>query len=329
MLTESILMKHSDTVLEVDDLRVDFKSDGTWKQVVRGVSFELKKEEILAIVGESGSGKSVSCMSLTKLLPEHISRISGGKVLFRDNDKLAEPMSMSSKQLQRFRGSKIAYIFQEPTVSLNPVIRVGKQIAEAIKLHRPSIKNTKSEVISLLDQVGIPQPEMRYKSYPHEMSGGMQQRVMIAMALACEPDILIADEPTTALDVTIQAQILDLLCSLRQKRGMSIILITHNLGIVSEIADRVLVMYDGTTMESAPTKQLISGPKHPYTQALLKAVPRMGQKLEPFDSIPGMDPAAYSSGNTFDWIKVSESHWVREHVTKEKQQVCGHITQIS
>jgi len=282
------------------------------------VSFELKKEEILAIVGESGSGKSVSCMSLTQLLPEHISRYAGGKVSFRDNDKLADPMSMSPKQLQKFRGSKIAYIFQEPTVSLNPVIRVGKQIAEAIKLHRPEVRNTKSEVISLLDQVGIPQPELRYKSYPHEMSGGMQQRVMIAMALACEPDILIADEPTTALDVTIQAQILDLLCSLRQKRGMSIILITHNLGIVSQIADRVLVMYDGTTMESAPTKELITEPKHPYTIALLKAVPRMGQKLEPFDSIPGMDPAAYSSGKALNWIQVSDSHWVREHTPHQK-----------
>jgi len=305
-------MNSNDTLLEVENLTVAFRSDGEWSEVVRGVSFDVKKSEILAIVGESGSGKSVTNMSLTRITPQHVSRITQGKVLFNNDDTTIDTLQLSDKEMRQFRGSKIAYIFQEPSVSLNPVMRVGSQIAEAIKLHRPEIKDIKQEVVTLLDQVGIPEPEARYKSFPHEMSGGMQQRVMIAMALACAPDILVADEPTTALDVTIQGQILDLLVELKEKTGMSIILITHNLGVVSQVADRVLVMYDGTTVESAPARQLINTPQHPYTKALLKAVPQMGKKLEPLDEIPDMPSDLYSKKHTFAWTKVNDNHYMRE-----------------
>ena len=299
-------------ILKVKELNIEFKSESIWVPIIRGVSYELHRREILAIVGESGSGKSVTNMSLTKLLPEHVSRITSGEVLFNDEETIIDTLKLTPKQMRRFRGKKIAYIFQEPSVSLNPVIRVGHQIAEALKLHRPEIKDRKKEVTSLLDQVGIPEPNNRYKSYPHEMSGGMQQRVMIAMALACNPDILVADEPTTALDVTIQAQILDLLCELRQKNNMSIILITHNMGVVSKIADRVLVMYDGTTMECAPTREIIDNPQHPYTKALLRAVPKMGVELAPLESIPEMPEHLYRSGEIFRWVQISPNHWMRE-----------------
>lgn len=307
-------MHNTDTVLKVDNLKVEFKSDGKWAPVIRGVSFELHRGEILSIVGESGSGKSVTNMSLTKLIPEHVSRFTSGSVWFNDGKTEINTLELTPKELRKFRGSKIAYIFQEPSVSLNPVMRIGAQIAEALKLHRPEIKDRKKEVISLLDQVGIPESKTRYNSFPHEMSGGMQQRVMIAMALSCAPDILIADEPTTALDVTIQAQILDLLCELRETTKMSIILITHNLGVVSKVADRVLVMYDGTLLESAPVRALINNPQHPYTKALLKAVPQMGVPLEPLANIPDMPADIYRSEKQFEWKQVEGEHWVREHL---------------
>ena len=302
---------NDNAILKVKNLSIEFKSENKWTPIIRGVSYELYRGEILAIVGESGSGKSVTNMSLTRLIPEYVSRITSGEVFFNDGEKIIDTLKLTSRELQKFRGKRIAYIFQEPSVSLNPVIRIGEQIAEALKLHRPEIKDRKGEVVSLLDQVGIPEPKLRYKSYPHEMSGGMQQRVMIAMALACNPDILIADEPTTALDVTIQAQILELLCELREKRDMSIILITHNLGVVSKVADRVLVMYDGTTIEYAPVRTVIDRPQHPYTKALLRAVPKMGETLAPFDEIPGMPEDLYRTDKKFEWIQVSEEHWVR------------------
>lgn len=302
-------MANNSPIIDVQDLSIEFSQGHShYKRVVKNASFSVKKEEILAIVGESGSGKSVTCMGLTRLLPSHNVRYPAGTITFENNDLL----KASEKELRSVRGGKIAYIFQDPTVSLNPVIRVGKQIEETLKLHRPDVKDRKQEIISLLDQVGIPEPHKRLKSYPHEMSGGMQQRVMIAMALACRPQLLIADEPTTALDVTIQAQILDLINELRTQTEMGVLLITHNMGVVSKIADRVIVMYDGTILEEAPTRELINNPIHPYTRALLKAVPKMGERLAPLDSIPDMDDDIYSSGRDFAWTPVSEEHFVRD-----------------
>lgn len=278
-------------LLSVDNLSVEFIVDGEWLPAVSNVSFGVEKGEILALVGESGCGKSVTCMSLSKLLPEPPARYSSGGVAFFGNGKKQDIFSLSPKELRSIRGGNIAYIFQEPSVSLNPVFRVGEQIAEAIMLHRPEVSDVRSEVISLLNQVGIPAPETRINSYPHEMSGGMQQRVMIAMALSCKPDLLIADEPTTALDVTIQAQILDLLKTLRDETGMAVILVTHNLGIVSELADRVIVMYAGHTVEEGPAAKVIEAPMHPYTKALLSAVPKLGSSKDALSTISGVVPS--------------------------------------
>ena len=277
--------------LEVNHLTIEFQSDNIWLPAVTDVSFFLKKGEILALVGESGCGKSVTCMSLARLLPSPPARIARGEVLLSKRDGTrVDTLRLTPGQLRKIRGGEIAYIFQEPSVSLNPVFRVGAQIAEAIELHRPEVTDVDAEVVRLLKQVGIPGPEDRAKRYPHEMSGGMLQRVMIAMALASRPSILIADEPTTALDVTIQAQILELLADLRDRHGMSIILVTHNLGIVSEIADRVCVMYAGRIVETAPVREVIDHPLHPYTAALLKAVPALGRKTGMLSTIPGSVP---------------------------------------
>ncbi len=277
--------------LEINHLTIEFQSDNIWLPAVTDVSFFLKKGEILALVGESGCGKSVTCMSLARLLPSPPARIARGEVLLSKRDGTrVDTLRLTPGQLRKIRGGEIAYIFQEPSVSLNPVFRVGAQIAEAIELHRPEVTDVDAEVVRLLKQVGIPGPEDRAKRYPHEMSGGMLQRVMIAMALASRPSILIADEPTTALDVTIQAQILELLADLRDRHGMSIILVTHNLGIVSEMADRVCVMYAGRIVETAPVREVIDHPLHPYTAALLKAVPALGRKTGMLSTIPGSVP---------------------------------------
>lgn len=278
-------------LLSVNNLSVEFIVDGEWLPAVSNVSFSVEKGEILALVGESGCGKSVTCMSLSRLLPEPPARYSSGGVAFFGNGKKQDIFSLSQKELRSIRGGNIAYIFQEPSVSLNPVFKVGEQIAEAIMLHRPDVSDVRTEVISLLTQVGIPAPETRINSYPHEMSGGMQQRVMIAMALSCKPDLLIADEPTTALDVTIQAQILDLLKTLRDETGMAVILVTHNLGIVSELADRVIVMYAGHTVEEGPADGVIGTPMHPYTKALLSAVPKLGRSKDALSTISGIVPS--------------------------------------
>ena len=291
-----------ENVLEVNNLTIEFKSDRGWLPAVTDVSFQLRKGEILALVGESGCGKSISCMSLARLLPSPPARIPRGEVLLTRRDGVTEDvMKLPPRQLRRIRGGEIAYIFQEPSVSLNPVFRVGAQIAEAIELHRPEVENVEEEVAELLRKVGIPSPEERMRLYPHELSGGMQQRVMIAMALASRPSILVADEPTTALDVTIQAQILDLLAELRKKFGMSIILVTHNLGIVSEMADRVCVMYAGRIVETAPVRELIDHPRHPYTAALLSAVPKLGGSHGKLSTIPGSvpPPARFPAGCRF------------------------------
>jgi ABC-type dipeptide/oligopeptide/nickel transport system ATPase component len=262
-------------LLEVKDLRIAFHSRGEANEVVHGINFRVESGgQTVAILGESGSGKSVTCLALTKLLPKEPSCSVQGQVLFEGKDVL----TMSPDQVRRLRGEGIAYIFQEPSASLNPVFTVGHQIAEAVKLHRPDISDVKARVIELLDLVGIRDAVQRYSAYPHEMSGGMQQRVMIAMALACEPKLLVADEPTTALDVTIQAQIMDLLRDLRTKLGMSIVLITHNFGIVKGFADEVIVMYRGDIVERGPVAEVLNAPQHPYTKALIACILKLGSK---------------------------------------------------
>ena len=263
-------------LLDVNDLKVSFHSRDGVNEAVKGISFHLDEGKTLAIVGESGSGKSVTSLALTKLLPpEPLCRVSGKATL--DGKSLFD---LSAKEMRAVRGKEIAYIFQEPGTSLNPYYTVGNQIAEAIKYHRTDVPDVWAEVVSLLDQVGIREPEKRAKDYPHQMSGGMKQRVMIAIALACRPRILVADEPTTALDVTIEAQIIDLLKELRAKLNMSIILITHNFGIVDEFADDIAVMFRGEIVESGPAESILANPQHPYTKALIKCIPKMGANLK-------------------------------------------------
>ncbi len=289
------------SLLAVKNLNVCFQSDGKLLPAVSDVSFTVEKGEILALVGESGCGKSVTCMSLAKLLPA-AARIVGGQVLLQTRSGAAvDVLQLEGRALRSVRGGEIAYIFQEPSVSLNPVFRVGEQIVEALELHRPDVADPWAEAVELLKQVGIPDPVNRVRLYPHEMSGGMQQRVMIAMAIASQPSLLIADEPTTALDVTIQAQILELLLELRRTHGTSMILVTHNLGIVSETADRVAVMYAGRIVETGKVRDLIDSPVHPYTRALLNAVPVLGGDNGRLSTIPGNVPlpAEYPAGCRF------------------------------
>ena len=262
-------------LLKVSDLKIAFHSRGESNQVVHGINFSIDGGgQTVAILGESGSGKSVTCMALTRLLPESPSCTVNGEVLFEGKNVLA----MDCEAIRNVRGRGIAYIFQEASASLNPVFTVGYQIAEAVEIHRPDITDLKARVIELLELVGIRDAAQRYNAYPHEMSGGMQQRVMIAMALACEPKLLVADEPTTALDVTIQAQIIELLREIRQKLGMSIVLITHNFGIVKGFADEVIVMYRGEIVERGAVDVVLNDPQHPYTKALIACIPRLGAK---------------------------------------------------
>ncbi len=261
-------------LLAVEDLRISFHQRDQTVEAVKGVSFSLEAGRTLAIVGESGSGKSVTALSLTRLLPEPPTCRVSGAIRYQGRDVLG----LDRRSLQALRGKEIAYVFQEPSSSLNPVFTVGAQIAEAVRLHLPEIKDVEAHVIRALEQVGIADAARRHTSYPHELSGGMQQRVMIAMALACRPKILVADEPTTALDVTIQKQIIDLLRDLKTSTGMSVILITHNFGIVRGFADEVAVMYRGLIVESGPTEEILNRPKHPYTQALIACIPRLGAR---------------------------------------------------
>ena len=259
-------------ILTVENLRTSFRTDEGWREVVKGVSFAIGPRETVALVGESGSGKSVTALSCMRLTPAGSSRVEGqafleGRDLFR----------LSDRDMRRIRGDDIAMIFQEPMTSLNPVLTVGFQIAEALMLHRRmSRSEAEAETVRLFDKVRIPAATSRIHDFPHRFSGGMRQRVMIAMALACRPKLLIADEPTTALDVTIQAQILDLIKGLQAEEGMSVLFITHDMGVVAEIADRTIVMYQGRAVESGLTPQLFERPEHPYTRALLAAVPRLG-----------------------------------------------------
>ncbi|QHI70917.1 ABC transporter ATP-binding protein [Tichowtungia aerotolerans] len=262
--------KQNSALLSVEDLEVHFGPVDDPVRAVDRVDFNIFPGEIVALVGESGSGKSISALSIAKLIPQPAGRIVGGKVVFQ----ALETLGLKDSELRKVRGDKISYIFQEPATSLNPVFTVGWQIGEAIRLHRNDVQ-VKPEVEKLLAAVGLPDPKRTAKSYPHELSGGMQQRAMIAMALACDPDLLVADEPTTALDVTVQKQILELLIDLREKRGLSILLITHNLGIVANVADRVYVMKSGKIVEFGETKTVLKTPQHDYTKKLLKAVPRL------------------------------------------------------
>ena len=263
-------------LLEIKDLAIHFAMETGTIEAVRGISFSLEKGETLAIVGESGSGKSVTGLGLTRLLPEPPAVYKSGEILLEGRDVL----KMSPRELRDIRGNKIAYVFQEPSTSLNPVFTIRNQIAEAIQLHRPEIRDVDREVVKYLDLVGIVNAEQRMNDYPHQLSGGMQQRAMIAMALSCEPDVLVADEPTTALDVTIQAQIIDQLRELKQRLHMAIILITHNFGIISGIADRVAVMFRGKIVEYGETQTVLANPQHPYTRALIECIPQLGAKRE-------------------------------------------------
>ena len=268
-------------LLEIRNLAIDFAGETGTTQAVKGISFTMQKGETLAIVGESGSGKSVTGLALTRLLPEPPAIYRSGEILLNGRDVL----KMKSRELQQIRGNRIAYIFQEPSTSLNPVFTIRNQIAEAIQLHRPEVTDIDREVVKYLELVGIVNPAQRMADYPHQLSGGMQQRVMIAMALSCQPDLLVADEPTTALDVTIQAQIIDQLKELKQRLEMAIILITHNFGIISGIADRVAVMFRGKIVEYGATRDVLSNPQHAYTKALIQCIPQLGARRERLTTI--------------------------------------------
>ena len=268
-------------LLDIRNLAIDFATENGRVEAVKGISFTLAEGETLAIVGESGSGKSVTGLALTRLLPEPQAVYRTGEILLHGRDVL----KMSPHELRDIRGAKIAYIFQEPSTSLNPVFTIRNQIAEAIQLHRPEVRDLDAEVVKYLDLVGIVDPAKRLHDYPHQLSGGMQQRVTIAMALSCQPELLVADEPTTALDVTIQAQIMDQLRELKQRVRMAIILITHNFGIISGIADRVAVMFRGKIVEYGPTHEVLANPQHAYTKALIKCIPQLGAKRERLTTI--------------------------------------------
>jgi peptide/nickel transport system ATP-binding protein len=272
-------------LLEINNLKMDFGKNAAALRAIDGVSLSIGAGETVCLVGESGCGKSVTALSIGRLVPSPPANYVGGEILLDGRDVL----KMSQRELQNIRGGVVSYIFQEPGAALNPVFRVGNQIKESLKLHRPEKAND-AEVIRLLKLVGIPAAESRIRNYPFEMSGGMQQRVMIAMALASEPKLLVADEPTTALDVTIQAQILDLLRELKQRLGMAILLITHNLGIVGDMADRVAVMYAGQIVEMAPARELLRRPLHPYTRALMNSVPKLAGGADRLSAIPGNVP---------------------------------------
>ena len=275
-------------VLDVKGLKTVFRTRGGEVHAVNSVSFHLKRGELLGVVGESGSGKSVTMMSLIGLLPSPPAEIREGQVLLGERDLL----KISADDLRDVRGAKVGFVFQDPMTSLNPVFNVGFQIMEPLRRHMGMSKpQARARAVELLELVGIPDAANRLNNYPHQFSGGMRQRVMIAIALACDPDVLIADEPTTALDVTIQAQILELVKELRQKLGMAIIWITHDLGVIAAIADRVMVMYGGQIVEQAPVNDLFANPQHPYTRALLKTIPSMsGAREARLQVIEGQPP---------------------------------------
>jgi peptide/nickel transport system ATP-binding protein/oligopeptide transport system ATP-binding protein len=283
-----------DVILDVKGLKTFFYTYDGVAKAVDGVSYQLRAGEPLGIVGESGCGKSVSALSILRLIPDPPGRIVEGAIHFRNSDLL----TLSDDRMRDIRGNRISMIFQEPMTSLNPVFTVGNQIAEAFRLHQGVTRqDALDRSVDTLRLVNIPSPEKCVNQYPHELSGGMRQRAMIAMALGCNPEILIADEPTTALDVTIQAQIIDLMLQLKEELGMAIILITHDLGIIAETVKRVIVMYAGKIVEAASTRTIFKTPLHPYTQGLLQSIPRLGDKIRlgriRLDEIPGVVPSLY------------------------------------
>lgn len=287
-------MKGFEKILEVKNLQTSFFTERGEVKAVDTVNFDLYKGKTVGIVGESGCGKSVTSLSIMRLIPSPPGKIVGGEVLYKGKDLL----KLSMEQMRKIRGNEISMIFQEPMTSLNPVFTVGNQLVEAIRLHQDLSKGEAiNKAVEMLKLVGIPAPEKRVKDYPHQLSGGMRQRVMIAMALSCNPQILIADEPTTALDVTIQAQILDLLRDLQQKVGLSLMLITHDLGVVAEMAHEVIVMYAGKVVERAPVHEIFKSPKHPYTKGLLNSIPVLNKdptgkiKKSRLEPIPGIVPS--------------------------------------
>ena len=275
-------------ILAVENLVTEFRSGGGWHAAVRDVSFAVQHNETLAIVGESGCGKSVTALSIMGLVPPPNGRVAGGHIRFADRDLTA----LDEEEMRKIRGDRISMIFQEPMTSLNPVLTVGFQVAEALQYHRDmGRREAGAAALELLDQVKIPSARARFADFPHQFSGGMRQRVMIAMALACRPELLLADEPTTALDVTIQAQVLSLLAELKAAYGMAMIFITHNLGIVASIADRVAVMYAGEIVEMASVDEIFARPTHPYTELLLRSIPRVDRDAGSLSTIGGQVPA--------------------------------------
>ena len=312
-----------ETLLKVDNLSTWFYTDDGIVKAVNDVSFSLNKGHTLGIVGESGCGKSITSLSVMRLIDSPPGKIVGGKIVFKGEDLLAK----SEEEMRRVRGKRIAMIFQEPMTSLNPVYTVGRQIEEALLIHESMTKKeAKRRALEMLRLVRIPLPEKRFDEYPHQLSGGMRQRVMIAIALACSPELLICDEPTTALDVTIQAQILALIDELKEKTGTSVIMITHDLGVISEITDEVLIMYAGEIVEYAPKAQLFQNPLHPYTQGLIACVPKLGRDSDRLQTIEGTVPS-------FDDMPAGCTFWPRcpfaESICKEKKPPladCGNRT---
>ena len=312
-----------ETLLKVDNLSTWFYTDDGIVKAVNDVSFSLNKGHTLGIVGESGCGKSITSLSVMRLIDSPPGKIVGGKIIFKGEDLLAK----SEEEMRRVRGKRIAMIFQEPMTSLNPVYTVGRQIEEALLIHETMTKKeAKRRALEMLRLVRIPLPEKRFDEYPHQLSGGMRQRVMIAIALACSPELLICDEPTTALDVTIQAQILALIDELKEKTGTSVIMITHDLGVISEITDEVLIMYAGEIVEYAPKAQLFKNPLHPYTQGLIACVPKLGRDSDRLQTIEGTVPS-------FDDMPAGCTFWPRcpfaEAICKEKKPPlidCGNRT---
>ena len=280
-------MADDNRLISVQDLKVYFRSGHACARAVDGVSFEVRKKETVCIVGESGCGKTVSALSILGLVTTPPGEIIDGRIVFAGQNLL----ELSEKEMQKIRGNHIAMVFQEPLTSLNPVFTIGDQISEAVRIHKKiGAESLREKCIRLLKDVGIPAPEQRLEDYPHQLSGGQRQRVMIAMALACDPDLIIADEPTTALDVTVQAQILELFGAIQKKQSMSILYITHDLGVVAAIADRVYVMYAGMIAEQGNTEQIFRNARHPYTQGLLASLPSLSKRGKRLYSIPGSVP---------------------------------------
>jgi len=298
----------TEPLLQVSHLATEFSTEQGIARALDDISFTLNPGETLGIVGESGCGKSVTSLSIMRLLPKPAGQIVGGEILFKGEDLVQLP----ADDMHNIRGNRIAMIFQEPMTALNPVYRIRRQLGETFALHNPEMskRDRHRASVEILKKVGIPEPEQRLKEYPHQLSGGMRQRVMIAIALSCKPDILIADEPTTALDVTIQAQILQLMKELQQETGMAIIFITHDLGVIAELCDRVLVMYGGRIIEQAEINDLFDRPRHPYTHGLLQAIPRLEKPAkETLSTIPGMVPSL------FDFLPGCRFQNRCEHVT--------------